>query len=128
MSQTLYYGRYKKPDKVKIIQIVKSYTSGGLKMIDIDNLISSLKITWFRRLLNTDNKPWAKLLVSSINGFSKIFDMGPLLKLLINKAKNPFWRTALESYVTFFSINKSNDPDDLLSAPIWYNPMISLNL
>lgn len=67
-------------------------------------------------------------MVRSKNGFNKIFDMGPLyIKLLINNSKNPFWISTLQSYIIFFSM-KSNDPDGLLSAPMWYNPLLSPDL
>ena len=44
------------PDKVKRSIIIQNYEKGGLKMIDLDRFINSLRLTRFRRLLTTKSK------------------------------------------------------------------------
>ena len=39
------------PDKIKRNIIIQPICRGGLKMIDLENFIFSLKITWIRRLI-----------------------------------------------------------------------------
>ena len=56
-----------KRDKIK-----KKYDEGGLKMLDIDAYIKSLKCCWMRRLI-TSNSKWVYLvchMYSTINQFS----------------------------------------------------------
>ena len=44
-----------KPDKIKRETITQDYERGGLKMIDIERFILSLKVGWIKRLAQTDN-------------------------------------------------------------------------
>ena len=39
------------PPKIKQNVLVKEYSEGGLKMINIDAFIKGLKATWIRRLI-----------------------------------------------------------------------------
>lgn len=55
-----------KPDKINRKQIAQHKCFGGLKMTNLINFIKSLKISWIRRLLKSDNEPWAVLFKSSI--------------------------------------------------------------
>ena len=43
-----------KPDKIKRDTLMQDYGQGGLKMIDIENFILSLKVSWVKRLLQTE--------------------------------------------------------------------------
>lgn len=56
-----------KVDKIKRKQITQEYSNGGLKMIEINNYIQSLKSSWIRRLINSPNSKWNILLNKSIN-------------------------------------------------------------
>lgn len=51
-----------KVDKIKRKQITQEYSDGGLKMIEINNYIQSLKSSWIRRLINSPNSKWNILL------------------------------------------------------------------
>ena len=49
-----------KIDRVGRCYITRDYQDGGLKMINLEYFIKSLKITWIRRLENSDSS-WAML-------------------------------------------------------------------
>ena len=51
-----------KPDKINRDVMRLAYFAGGLKMVDIEVLMKSLKITWIQRLFGYNNAPWMKLL------------------------------------------------------------------
>ena len=79
-----------KPDKVNRKQITNTYHFGGLKMLDLELLIKSQKITWIKRLLNFPNAPYAKLF-STLVSIEKLYMMGPLWSRIISKKiSNPF--------------------------------------
>ena len=69
-------------------------------MIDLEVFWKSLKISWFRRLLNSDSS-WLNLLSSDIKekggvSISELHFFGGLrLKKLAKKLKNPFWSSVL---------------------------------
>ncbi len=48
-----------KPDKIRRTTIVGDIESGGLKMIDFESMVKSLKVTWINRLLETDTGCWS---------------------------------------------------------------------
>ena len=50
-----------KPDKIKRTCITKSYSAGGLNMIDLQNFMMASKLTWIRRLHNNREMPWAQI-------------------------------------------------------------------
>ena len=45
----------KKPDKIKRSIITNNYEYGGLKMLDIEKFLRSLKSSWVKRLLDENN-------------------------------------------------------------------------
>ena len=45
-----------KPDKISRDTITNDYSKGGLKMIDIDKFIISLKASWVKRLFYSDTE------------------------------------------------------------------------
>ena len=57
-NQTLFYNYLWNggPDKIKRSIIIQNYDRGGLRMMDADSCINSLKLAWLRRMLFTPNK------------------------------------------------------------------------
>ena len=49
-----------KPEKIKRSTLVKDYDQGGLSMIDIEKCIWSLKASWIKRFLRSENKSLMK--------------------------------------------------------------------
>ena len=41
-----------KPEKIKRIILTQDYNNGGLRMVDLENFIYSMKITWIRRYIH----------------------------------------------------------------------------
>ena len=51
-----------KPDKIKRSTLIKDYNQGGLRMIDTEKFIWSLKASWIKRFLQSENKSLLKTL------------------------------------------------------------------
>ena len=118
-----------KPDKIKRTQVARSYYQGGLKMINLENFILGLKITWIRRLLTQSYSPWITLFETTITTVTKIIQLGQLYTLeLVSKIHNIFWRDILMAYGSLLSsINPKSNYEKLIS-PLWYNSAISKNV
>ena len=117
-----------KPDKIARKQITQDYTSGGLKMININNIIKCLKLTWIRRLFTTCNSPWVNLFESTISSKKNLIELGSLYaKKLIVRCKNVFWIDTIQSLYSFCNLTPLSTSIDLLTSPIWQNPKISLH-
>ena len=58
------------PDKIKRDIIIQDYKDGGLKMIDIEKFIKSLKSSWVKRILDTSNNGiWKQIYMKKLNQF-----------------------------------------------------------
>ena len=65
-----------KPDTIKRSQTFMNYSEGGFKMINLDNFIKALKITWIRRLYKKPNAPFAILFKITITDLKNLFLQG----------------------------------------------------
>ena len=63
---------------------------GGLRMVNVNEFITSLKVTWLRRLIIfSDNDNWSSL--SSINLNENFSLVDTYSKTVIKDLRNPFW-------------------------------------
>ena len=86
-------------------------------MINIENFIMALKITWFRRLTKQNNSRLYNLFESTILPIDKLINF----EYHYIEIKHIFWRDVLLSC-------KRIEPKnclELCQLPIWYNPLIS---
>ena len=91
------------PAKIKQTVITKQYSDGGLKMINLQDFISSMKATWLRRWIQIDSE-W-KDLNSNIN-FKKLFDFGKAYAdSIIKQISNPFWEDVIKAYSNVLELN-----------------------
>ena len=112
-----------KPDKVKRSQICKSYNAGGLKMIDLEPFIKTLKITWILRLYLDSNAPWVHITLSNLGQKEKILFLGSQWSQKVaGKMKNLFWKDVI---LAWSSILKKIPESEVLHGPLWYNSKIS---
>ena len=88
-------------------------------MIEINAFITSLKVTWLRRLiLYSENDNWS--LLSGLN-FNELICLGDqYFQSKIRNLYNPFWRELL-------SVIKIEELDDILYSPLWCNSNLSQN-
>ena len=54
-----------KPEKISRRILTLDYKRGGIKMVDLDNFITALKVTWLRRVYR-NNSPWVAIFQSLI--------------------------------------------------------------
>ena len=115
-----------KPDKVKRIYITQDYQDAGLKMVHLENFIMSLKIRWIDKLLKYDSVDFILLFEKTISPIGKLFNLGTdWTKLLAQKLTNTFWKEVLLSWIKLTALDTVDGNIDILSASIWYNPLIS---
>ena len=113
---------YNGPSKIKQSVLVKEYSRGGLKMININAFIAALKVTWIRRLILNDEK-WANITQISLK---ELVDFGDAY--ISNKMKtisNPFWLDVLSSLHKLMKTKKNQiSADNVLQTPIFFNDNI----
>ena len=92
----------------------------------MEKFIDSLKLTWVYRLLKSQKADYHTLFETTISPISNFFELGSgWAKLLTQKISNIFWKEVFLSWVKFVEIQTINENGDILSSPLWYNPLIS---
>ena len=94
-------------------------------MTDIDVFITSLQISWIKRLLSNETPVWKTLGTHSIKNPIRLKYFGSIWPK--NCAQNItiiLWREALQSWACLLNVN-TLDENRKLSSPVWYNPKIS---
>ena len=114
-----------KPDKIKREILTSDYDKGGLRMIDIEKFIWSLKISWVKRILQTESNSLLKHLYENV---FKQFGGNILFECNFREAdiikqfnKKPFLRDLLLAWSKF--ANKTVIPN-YHNEIIWNNSNI----
>ena len=42
------------------VSVINDYEKGGLKMIDLESMVKSLRLAWLKRVFNDSNATWKK--------------------------------------------------------------------
>ena len=117
-----------KVDKIKREVSVLQYDEGGLKFLDLECYIASLKSTWIRRYITSDSK-WKNILDCLIN-MNQLIQCGTeFISLSYQNTNNQFWKDTLQSWKLIADTLDSNDKENcnILHSPIWYNHTIIVN-
>lgn len=122
INKKLYDFLWHGPAKIKSTVVTKNYSEGGLKMINLEMFIKSLKITWIRRLIMTHGD-WQLLTINYFD-IGKIVNCGKhYTEKIISQIKNKFWKNVLLAFSEFSSSIK-NDTEDYSKCPLFYNSNI----
>ena len=110
------------PDKVKRSSLVQDYKHGGLKMIDMQSFIASLKCSWLKRLYwaKPDNL-WANIAKEMLPPVADLVCFGNLkLTELSTKLSNEFWKDVLNAWAKFSTAYRPS-PTEILSDKLWFS-------
>ena len=116
--------------RIKKDIITKSYDEGGLNMVNLMAYIQALKLTWLRRILNSDGM-WQNLLIHMIK-INHLLQFGiEYVEKVLKDIKNNFWKDVLVSWRNMVRKKDNSYADikleDLLKSPLWYNSQIRIN-
>ena len=117
----------KNPDKIKRKTIVQNIENGGLKMIDTNKFLKSLKSNWVKRLLDTTNNGlWKVFYNKKINkyGGKLVFESNLNTKDLIQLF--PIKGFFQDVILSWFEIRDSQDEDCIGKQILWNNSKIKI--
>ena len=60
-------------DKVTRLSTINEYENGGLKMIDLESMIKSLRLAWLKRIFQCNNGAWRSFLRFLLEPFGGLF-------------------------------------------------------
>ena len=126
--QKMFYGYLwkKGPDKIKRTVAIQNYENGGLRMIEVDTFMKSLKLTWLRRILLTKNK-YSDFAYANFPCISNCLQYGSKYIDSNNiNIDNEFWKYIILSLNVFLDRVKPSSWNELLSTPLWYNQSIKV--
>jgi exonuclease III len=83
--------------KVKKSIVTQGYEKGGLNMVNLENFIASMKISWVKKLIQNSSK-WQQVIGEDLD-INHVIKYGPTYALNhIEKAKNKFWRDVFDAW------------------------------
>ena len=108
------------PEKIKRNIATQDHDRGGLRMINVENFIISLKLSWIRRIVLQYQK-WQEGFYSIIDP-KLFFNTGSqYMAGKLNSIHNPFWKDVLGAWVKYKKSLKPMSARDILNQPLWYN-------
>ena len=112
------------PAKIKQNDVIKQYFEGGLKMVNLNAFINSMKLTWLRRVI-ISNSPWQSDISTTIN-FKELLVFGKCYTDSTNKKiNNRFWVDIISAYSEILRIGKDTE-HFILSSTIFHNNKITI--
>ena len=58
LNQLLLKFLWKGVDKITRLYVINEYEKGGLKMIDLESMIASLRLAWLKRIFSVNDGAW----------------------------------------------------------------------
>ena len=73
LNRLLFKFLWKGTDKVTRASTINDFEHGGLKMIDIDSMIVSLRLAWLKRIFSENGGTWKSYLCYLLERFGGLF-------------------------------------------------------
>ena len=73
LNQSLFKFLWKGTDKVRRVSVINEYGEGGLKMIDLETMVKSLRLAWLKRIFNGNDVTWKRYLEHQLKPFGGLF-------------------------------------------------------
>ena len=109
-----------KRDPIKRAKLTQTYANGGLRMVDITAFTNSLKLTWLKRMMTSENT-WVRVANLELGDIQNILCYGTVkLNTLCKQIQNPFWVDVLHAY-SQFTADYFLPSEDILSEKIWFS-------
>ena len=116
-----------KPDQVKRVVAKNTFQKGGLDMIDFRLFDESLKISWLRRVQESQS-PWVKIAKKAYPFLFNIFDFGDkYVEIIPTNFLNEFWTNVITYYYSFYSNYKLKSINELDNVSFLYNSKIKVD-
>jgi hypothetical protein len=113
-------------DKIKRKVLTQEYEYGGLKMVNLEKFMYSLKSTWLRRLLSMNDK-FSHLTFTVCPALKSIYKFGTdYIKPFLNQNINPFWKDVMYSYYVLSLNSCPTNGHQTQTINIWFNPNIKV--
>ena len=115
-----------KPDKIKHLYVIQNYNNFGLRMVNIKNHISAIKLMWMDRILKKKSTQICNNVEHSISNLSCFCNFGlSWIKNLIENTHNQFWQEVFLCWQMLIQKKTISNRNEILASVLWHNPDIS---
>ena len=73
LNRILFKIQWKGTDKVARLSTINEYENGGLKMIDLERMVKSLRLAWLKRIFGENDGAWKSYLRASLKRYGGLF-------------------------------------------------------
>ena len=73
LNRILYTFLWKSTDKVTRLSTINDYENGGLKMVDLECMIKSLRLAWLKRIFSSNRGTWKSYLRHLLAKYGGLF-------------------------------------------------------
>ena len=124
LNTIVYNFLWENKERIKRKTLIGKFEDGGVEMIDINSYFMAIKVTWIKRLMNSESN-WSVIGNHSINQFG---GRNLLLRITtsdINYINNlpVFYEQIFQAYISTNKLEHRNIKSEyiLLRQPIWHN-------
>ena len=105
---------------------MQGYEKGGLRMVDINQFINALKISWIRRSITEENDCF--IIHNTMYPLYQncLIYGSDYIRMSLERINNPFWKG---TYSALHVLSMAHNPScwkDFLGTPLWYNHNIKV--
>ena len=124
LNYLIYNFLWKGKDKVTRVSAINNYEGGGLKMVDIESMIKSLRLSWLKRIFGDNSGVWKSYLEYLLKetGGLVLFNCNYYIKDL--NINSQFYAELLKWWSEF---REDNANDTNWHYFIWNNQEIRIN-
>jgi len=113
-----------KGKKIAYDVLIQNIQDGGLKLVDFESKVKTLKVSWIKRLTNSNDKHWtaAPAFFYNTKNLNNYF--------LYNQSKikmSPKFYQDIHNYWSELQCVNDSDPKKILNQVIWNNRYITIN-
>jgi hypothetical protein len=109
-----------KKGKIKKSVIDKEYSAGGLKMLNVMNFISAMKISWLCRLAR-DDSDWKIFTINMFPRLDNVEKFGAEYgNSIMQTVHNPFWKDVIRHYKKLYLKCEPTSVHEFMSECIHY--------
>jgi hypothetical protein len=114
----------RKRDRISRNTAVKDITDGGLGIPQIKGFMNALKLTWIRKLQNTNHK-WKYIVCQMYQNVDKMDMYGPSVYSK-NVHNNTFWKDVFKVYELFRYKIRPDSVEEALAEHLFFNDNIKI--
>ena len=130
LNQLLFKFLWKGVDKTTRLSVINEYEKGGLKMIDLETMIKSLRLVWLKRIFSVNDCAWKDYIRHQLKRFGGLFLFHCNYNVKDHPIPSQFYAEMLQWWAEFrdgFSAEKywqniiwNNKDVRINNAPVFY--------